>query len=285
MEEDPGLRVGAPAEVAAGPRSVVKSLRTALGRMGPVRSVRTLARVNQKDGFACPPAPGRSPSDRHIADFCENGVKAVAEEAMKARVTRAFFERYDIAQLAEQSDYWLGQRGRLTEPMVKRSGSNRYEPIAWDDAFGLIADELGAARLARRGDLLHVRAHEQRGGVLLPALRPGARDEQPARLLEPLPRVERRRAHGDARRRQGQRLARGHPRRRPDLRSRPEPGHEPPAHADRARDRQAARRADRDREPAARARPDAVQEPADGARPGRARDAARGSLPPDPRER
>ena len=142
MEEDRGLRVGAPAEVAAGPRSVVKSLRVALGRMGPVRTIRTLARVNQKDGFACPACAWPESEHAHI-DFCENGVKAVAEEAMKARVTRAFFERYDITQLADQSDYWLGQRGRLTEPMVKRSGSNRYEPIGWDDAFGLIAEQLG----------------------------------------------------------------------------------------------------------------------------------------------
>jgi molybdopterin-dependent oxidoreductase alpha subunit len=61
---------------------------------------------------------------------------------MTARITREFFERYDIPQLAEQSDYWLGQQGRLTEPMVKRSGSSRYEPINWDEAFGLIAGEL-----------------------------------------------------------------------------------------------------------------------------------------------
>jgi molybdopterin-dependent oxidoreductase alpha subunit len=142
MEEDRGLRVGAPAEVAAGPRSVVKSLRSALGRMGPVRSARALARVNQKDGFDCPACAWPESDHRHIAEFCENGVKAVAEEAMKARLTRAFFERYDIDQLAQQSDYWLGQRGRLTEPMVKRSGSNRYEPISWDDAFGVIAGEL-----------------------------------------------------------------------------------------------------------------------------------------------
>jgi molybdopterin-dependent oxidoreductase alpha subunit len=111
--------------------------------MGPARSARTLSRVNQKDGFDCPGCAWPEADDRHHAEFCENGVKAVAEEATKARLTRAFFERHDIAQLAAQSDYWLGTRGRLTEPMVKRSGSNRYEPIAWDDAFGLIADELG----------------------------------------------------------------------------------------------------------------------------------------------
>ncbi len=120
----------------------MKSLRVALEAMGPVRAARALRRVNQKDGFDCPGCAWPESDDRHHAEFCENGVKAVAEEATKARVTRALFERHDIEQLAQQSDYWLGRRGRLTEPVVKRSGSNRYEPISWDDAFGLIADEL-----------------------------------------------------------------------------------------------------------------------------------------------
>ena len=137
------LRVVAAEKAAAGPRAVAQSLRTALSAMGPVRAARTLRRVNQKDGFACPACAWPESDEHHLADFCEQGVKAVAEEAMKDRLTRAFFERYDTAQLAEQSDYWLGQRGRLTEPMVKRSGSSRYEPIEWDDALGLIADELG----------------------------------------------------------------------------------------------------------------------------------------------
>jgi formate dehydrogenase major subunit len=133
------LRIVAAEKAAAGPRAVAHSLRTALGAMGPLRTARTLRRVNQKDGFACPSCAWPESDDHHVADFCEQGVKAVAEEAMKARLTRTFFERYDINELAEQSDYWLGQRGRLTEPMVKHSGSDRYEPIGWDDAFGMIA--------------------------------------------------------------------------------------------------------------------------------------------------
>ena len=136
------LRIVAAEKAAAGPRAVAHSLWTALGAMGPLRTARTLRRVNQKDGFACPSCAWPESDDHHVADFCEQGVKAVAEEAMKARLTRTFFERYDINELAEQSDYWLGQRGRLTEPMVKHSGSDRYEPIDWDDAFGLIAEEL-----------------------------------------------------------------------------------------------------------------------------------------------
>src|SRR5206468_3457969 len=37
-----------------------------------------------------------------------------------------------------------GQQGRLTEPLVLRPGSRHYEPIGWDDAFRLVADQLNA---------------------------------------------------------------------------------------------------------------------------------------------
>ena len=46
--------------------------------------------------------------------------------------------------MSGQSDYWLEQQGRLVEPMVLRAGATHYEPISWDDALKLIADELHA---------------------------------------------------------------------------------------------------------------------------------------------
>ena len=90
------------------------------------------------------------------------------------------------------------QQGRLTEPMVLREGAPHYEPISWDDAFDLIGERAARARVAGRGGVLHLRPREQRGGVPVPALRAPVRHQQPARLLEHVPRVER---HGaDARR-------------------------------------------------------------------------------------
>ena len=115
----------------------------------------------------------------------------------------------------------------------------------------------------RRGDLLHLRAHLQRGGVRLPALRAGLRHQQPARLLEHVPRVDQRRAGGVDRHRQGQRGHAGRLRRRADRDPRPEPRHQPPAHAQRAGDRQGQRRHHRGGQPAQRGRQRAVQEPAD----------------------
>ena len=113
--------------------------------MGLVRSVRTLAQVNQKDGFDCPGCAWPDPDgERTHTEFCENGAKAVAEEATTRRVTPEFFEQWSVAELSRKSDFWLGKQGRLTHPMVLRRASNHYEAISWEDAFAMIAAELNA---------------------------------------------------------------------------------------------------------------------------------------------
>ncbi|HMQ26765.1 MAG TPA: FdhF/YdeP family oxidoreductase, partial [Acidimicrobiales bacterium] len=105
---------------------------------------RALLKVNQADGFDCPGCawPEGGPSERSHAEFCENGMKAVAEEATTRRIGREFFAAHPVHELAARTDHWLGSRGRLTEPMVKRPGADHYEPISWEGAFALLADEL-----------------------------------------------------------------------------------------------------------------------------------------------
>jgi molybdopterin-dependent oxidoreductase alpha subunit len=111
--------------------------------MGAARTVRTLRLLNQREGFDCPGCAWPEPGDhRKLAEFCENGAKAVAEEATRRRVGPEFFAEHSIADLADKTDYWLGQQGRLTRPMVLRPDSSHYQPIEWDDAFGLIAEQL-----------------------------------------------------------------------------------------------------------------------------------------------
>lgn len=112
--------------------------------MGVVRTARTLLKVNQKDGFDCPGCAWPEGDKRHTAEFCENGAKAVAEEATLRRVTPEFFAAHPVADLAERSGYWLGQQGRITQPMLLPEGGDHYEPVSWDQAFTLIADELNA---------------------------------------------------------------------------------------------------------------------------------------------
>jgi molybdopterin-dependent oxidoreductase alpha subunit len=130
---------------AAGFKAVQKSLGITASEMGLVRSARALLALNQKDGFDCQSCAWPSPDEhRSTFEFCENGAKAVADEAMTERVTPGFFAKFSVRDLAAQSDHWLGKQGRLTSPMVLRPGTTHYEPITWDAAFALIARELNA---------------------------------------------------------------------------------------------------------------------------------------------
>ena len=77
-----------------------------------------------------------------LGEYCENGVKAIAEEAMSARATPEFFQKYAVTELLAQSDYWLGQQGRLTHPMIIRPGGTHYEAISWNEANQIIGNHL-----------------------------------------------------------------------------------------------------------------------------------------------
>ena len=139
------MTISKPKEVAAGPASVLTAARRAFDEMGVFRSLKVLGKLNQRDGFDCPGCAWPDPDERSaIAEYCENGAKAVAEEATKKRVTPAFFRQWSVEALSKKSDYWLGKQGRLTYPMVLRRGSSHYEPLSWEDAFRLIADQLNA---------------------------------------------------------------------------------------------------------------------------------------------
>ncbi|GAA4876213.1 FdhF/YdeP family oxidoreductase [Saccharopolyspora cebuensis] len=143
------LTVGRPGTAAAGVKGVLVSLRRGVEQMGVGRTIRTLPLLNQRAGFDCPgcawPDPREADGDkRKLAEFCENGAKAVAEEATTRRVGPEFFARHPVAELADKTDYWLGQQGRLTHPVVLREGDTHYRPIEWDDAFDLIAERLRA---------------------------------------------------------------------------------------------------------------------------------------------
>ncbi|MER5262839.1 FdhF/YdeP family oxidoreductase [Actinosynnema sp. NPDC002837] len=137
------LDVSEPKRWAAGIPGVAVSLQRGVEQMGVARTASTLRLLNQREGFDCPGCAWPEPQGhRKLAEFCENGAKAVAEEATRRRVGPAFFAAHPIAELAGKTDYWLGQQGRITEPVVLREGATHYEPIQWHDAFSLIASHL-----------------------------------------------------------------------------------------------------------------------------------------------
>ncbi|MFD3802542.1 FdhF/YdeP family oxidoreductase [Streptomyces sp. NPDC058611] len=135
-------QVAPPKHAAAGLPAIGHTLRIAQQQMGLARTARTLLKVNQKNGFDCPGCAWPEGDERHTAEFCENGAKAVAEEATLRRVTPEFFAAHPVAELAARSGYWLGQQGRITEPVYLPPGGDRYEAVSWERAFAIIAEEL-----------------------------------------------------------------------------------------------------------------------------------------------
>ena len=132
-------------KAAGGLASALAAARFAFNEMGVIRGARTLLQVNQANGIDCPGCAWPEPDgERSHFEFCEEGAKHVADEATTKRVTPEFFAKWSVKELAEQSDLWLNQQGRLTHPMILREGNEHYEAIDWKDAFALIANELNA---------------------------------------------------------------------------------------------------------------------------------------------
>ncbi|MGH8794866.1 MAG: FdhF/YdeP family oxidoreductase [Stackebrandtia sp.] len=140
--DEDDVAVNPPKQVAAGIPGVVTGLRYALGKPGVARGSRALLRINQVDGFDCPGCAWPEPEHRARAEFCENGAKAVAEEATKHRVDPEFFATHSISELATWDHHRLGRSGRVTHPMVRREDADRYEAISWGDALNLLAETL-----------------------------------------------------------------------------------------------------------------------------------------------
>ncbi|MGY8914531.1 MAG: FdhF/YdeP family oxidoreductase, partial [Flavobacteriales bacterium] len=138
-----GIKLSEPASYAAGLKAVKVTLEHTFKEMGIYRALSTLSHMNQKDGFDCPGCAWPDPEKRsNLGEYCENGAKALSEEATTKRVNKSFFEEHSVEELSLWSDYHIGKSGRLTEPMVLKPGSVHYEPISWDNAFQLIAKEL-----------------------------------------------------------------------------------------------------------------------------------------------
>ena len=133
-------------QTAVGWPGIISSVKHVFGAMPARRGVKTLLNLNQKGGIDCPSCAWPDP-DHHrsgLGEYCENGAKAISDEATTRKATPVFFQRYSVAEMAAKSDYWLGQQGRLTHPMVIREGQTYYEKITWAKAFELVAKELNS---------------------------------------------------------------------------------------------------------------------------------------------
>ena len=140
---DDSIEVGKPATSAGGLTAVEWAMKISVNQMGVVRTAKTLLSVNQKSGFDCPGCAWPDPDDRRsMVEFCENGAKAIAEEATRLRISSEFFAHWSVEKLSEQTDFWLSQQGRLKHPMYLPKGQKHYVAISWYEAFAKIAEQL-----------------------------------------------------------------------------------------------------------------------------------------------
>ncbi|MFT6147780.1 MAG: molybdopterin-dependent oxidoreductase alpha subunit [Saprospiraceae bacterium] len=145
-EELTGIKLSKPPSYAAGVTGVKVAMEHAISEMGAIRAFQTLAKMNQKGGFDCPGCAWPDPDDKRsvLGEYCENGAKALAEEATLKRVKPDFFAQYSVEEISNWSDFKIGRSGRLTHPMILEENATHYKPISWEDAFALIGKQLKA---------------------------------------------------------------------------------------------------------------------------------------------
>jgi molybdopterin-dependent oxidoreductase alpha subunit len=125
---------------AAGGWGSVRALGAALLKESVLlKGAPVLAKQNKPDGFACVSCSWAKPADPHAFEFCENGAKATAWEITSKRVAPTFFAQHTVAELEQWSDMELESAGRLTDPLRYDPVADRYQPVAWSEAFDAIA--------------------------------------------------------------------------------------------------------------------------------------------------
>ncbi len=137
------IKLKDPIRIAAGPLGVKEALRHSFKEMGVVRSMTALLDMNQQDGFSCPSCAWPDPEKpSKVAEYCENGAKALADEATTSHIGADFFKKHSVEELSQLTDYELNKFGRVVEPLVLREEGVHYEPISWQEVYGLISEEL-----------------------------------------------------------------------------------------------------------------------------------------------
>ena len=139
-----GLKLGKIKKSAGGIPAVISSIRHVAGGAGLIRGWKALKKLNQKDGFTCPGCAWPDPDDERnrYTEYCENGAKAIAEEATAKSLSADFFAKHSVAELAALTDHEIGKKGRIAQPVYLPKGATHYEAISWEDAFQKIAAAL-----------------------------------------------------------------------------------------------------------------------------------------------
>ena len=85
----------------------VKAIQSALSHVskevGLGKGIKLLSKINQLNGFDCPGCAWPDPDAKRafLAEYCENGAKAIAEEATKNKVSPMFFATHSVQEMSE----------------------------------------------------------------------------------------------------------------------------------------------------------------------------------------
>lgn len=147
MQSGP-LKKGEIKTSAAGLPAIISSLKHVVGEAGFSRGMKALWSLNKKGGYDCPSCAWPDPDDDRstAGEYCENGAKAVADEATAKKLLADFFSARSVSELAGLTDFEIGKKGRIAQPMYLPEGGTHYQAISWEDAFSKIASALNNLR-------------------------------------------------------------------------------------------------------------------------------------------
>jgi molybdopterin-dependent oxidoreductase alpha subunit len=103
---------------------------------------KAILQQNKQDGFTCVSCSWAKPAHPHSVEACENGIKATAWELTSKRTTPEFFAAHTVTELLDWSDLELEDQGRLTDPLRWDPATDKYVPVAWNEAFADIGARL-----------------------------------------------------------------------------------------------------------------------------------------------
>jgi molybdopterin-dependent oxidoreductase alpha subunit len=131
-------------DAACGVPAITSTMYHISEELGLLKGMKTLLKLNQKNGVDCPGCAWPDPDDHRSAmgEYCENGAKAIAEEATDKKCTPEWFAQHSVEEISSWSDFEIGKSGRVTHPMFLAAGDLYYRPISWEAAFEMIASEL-----------------------------------------------------------------------------------------------------------------------------------------------
>lgn len=131
---------------AAGIAGISAAVKHVADELGVIEGMNLLSKMNQEDGFDCPGCAWPDPelNRSSLFEYCENGAKALAEEATDKHLLPAFFESHTVEELSTWSDHRIGKSGRIMQPLWLPPDKGRYEKISWNGAFGKIASKLNS---------------------------------------------------------------------------------------------------------------------------------------------